>query len=462
VGAGGAPDRADHVGTGGAPGRAGHAPAGGGPDSANPTGAGGAPDSAGHAGRRLPRVGPLASTYVTILGLSATEGLIGGIVSPFLADQGYVPAAIGFLVALEGVVSLLSRLPSGLIYRGRRATTLLRGALAAQVLVAAAYPFATGLLAFGLARAVQGLAFGLGTTVNFAAFMDSLPARQEGGSTAMSGVGVYLAFVSAGFVIGNFLSGFAVDRLGYGAAFGLAALFSLVALPFAVAPPRRAAPPGALAAPRPATPAPPRWPRRGRLPAGASSYLAPDVLAMVLLAFIMLVLYTVVGTFFPLFALGVGLSLSQVGIVRGLQSLANTLTRPFTGELSRRLGYRRVGHVGLLITVLLTSALPLFPHFETYVVVFLLLGLVRGAALVSNSMMAVDLATQRGLSRGVISGVLNAGQDLGGIAGPILGGLLAGPFGVAAALHALPLAVYALYVVVVGGLYLRPRAAARR
>ena len=37
---------------------------------------------------------------------------------------------------------------------------------------------------------------------------------------------------------------------------------------------------------------------------------------MVLLSFIMLVLYTVVGTFFPLYALGVGLSLSQVGIVR--------------------------------------------------------------------------------------------------------------------------------------------------
>jgi MFS family permease len=535
VGAGGAPDDAGQPGAGGALHGAGQ-PGPGGADGAGRPGAGasdvaehpgdaggaagagqprtGVPDGAGHRARRRLGLGPLASTYVTIVGLNATEGLIGGIVAPFLADQGYLPAAIGVLVAVEGVVSLLSRLPSGLLYRGRRATGLLRGALAALILVSAVFPFATAPLAFGLARAVQGVAFGLGTTVNFAAFMDLLPARQEGEGTALRGVGVYLAFVSAGFVIGNFLSGFAVDWLGYQSAFWLAGLFSLVVLPLAVAPPRRAAPPGTHPAPVAASPAAaagppdrapaaapivppatasaapvtlpmpvtasptvppaalggapaaarplPRPPAPGRLSRAAALYLEPDVLAMVLLAFIMLVLYTLVGTFFPLYALGVGLALSQVGIVRGLQSLSNTVTRPFTGELSRRLGYRRVGHVGLLVTVLLTSALPLFPHFETYLVVFLLLGLVRGAVMVSNSMMAVDLAAQRSLNRGMVSGLLNAGQDLGSIAGPIVGGLVAGPFGVAAALHALPLAVYAVYLAVLGGLYLRSRSAARQ
>ena len=54
------------------------------------------------------------------------------------------------------------------------------------------------------------------------------------------------------------------------------------------------------------------------------------------------------------------------------------------------------------------------------------------------------------------------GGDPDGVAGPIVGGLVAGPFGVAAALHALPLAVYAVYVLVLGGLYLRPLLAARR
>ena len=57
--------------------------------------------------------------------------------------------------------------------------------------------------------------------------MDLLPARTEGGGTALRGVGVYLAFVSAGFVIGNFLSGFAVDWLDYQAAFWLTGLFSV-------------------------------------------------------------------------------------------------------------------------------------------------------------------------------------------------------------------------------------------
>jgi hypothetical protein len=55
----------------------------------------------------------------------------------------------------------------------------------------------------------------------------------------------------------------------------------------------------------------------------------------------------------------------------------------------------------------------------------------------------------------MVSGLLNAGQDLGSIAGPIVGGLVAGPLGVAAALHALPLAVYAAYLAVLGTLYLR-------
>src|SRR5206468_2286046 len=123
----------------------------------------------------------------------------------------------------------------------------------------------------------------------------------------------------------------------------------------------------------------------------------------------------------------------------------------------RRLGYRRVGHVGLLASVLLSAALPSLSGFETYLVVFLLLGLVRGAVMVSNSMMAVDLTAQRGLGRGVVSGLLNAGQDLGVIVGPVAGGLAAGPLGIATALQTLPLAVYGTYLALLAALRLLAR-----
>jgi len=394
---------------------------------------------------RLP-VGRLLCAYGTIIAFNACDGLSSSLVSPFLDAAGFLPTAIGALVAAQGVASLGSRLPAGALYHARRARVLTWLALLAQAGAVAAYPLAADALQFGAARVVAGLALGLGTTVNFALFTELLPPT---GAGRLRAVGVYLGCQSAGYAIGNFLSGVAADALGYAPAFWLAAAFPLLALPLPQTPPAPPAESGGAApksvvAMRPA----PAWPARLR------AYREPELGLMIALAFSMLFLYNLVNTFFPLFALGIGLSLSQVGVFRGLQSLANAITRPFTGELARQLGYRRMGHLGLAASVALTAALPWFQLFEVYVGVFLLLGLTRGAALVSNSLSAVELVERRGLPRGIVAGLLNAAQDGGNIAGPVVGGLVVASLGVGTTLHLLPLAMGVLYLVAVVGVAL--------
>jgi MFS family permease len=339
---------------------------------------------------------------------------------------------IGVLVASGALAALASRVPAGLVYRGRRARALLVGSMALGMVAAALLPHAHGPLAFAALRSLGGFCYGVATTVNLARFIDAIPTGRD----RASAMGYFSAALAVGFMIGNGLGGFSGELLGYPWAFTIAAGNYLVgALVAATLPPPR------LGAPRPR-----------RAPAPSASRWAPlrvlgqpGVLRVTLAAFLLAFMQSISGAFMPLYGLSVGLALSEVGIIRTMTALANAVTRSLGGYVTGKLGRTRVMHVGLSLQAVGLVLLASFDFFWALFFVMFWVATCRAIVLVANTIALTEDVDEARVSRGVASGLFNASSDLGQVIAPALGGAVASLFGLGTMFRVLPPLVLALY-----------------
>jgi MFS family permease len=387
--------------------------------------------------------------FLAVVLINAGDGVANTLVPLYLDARGYAVEAIGLIVAVYGITSLVSRLPSGMLYRRRRARRLMYAALALQALSTALYAVPGPVLWFGIVRAFQGFAVGMSTTVNMALFMDLL-APGENRHRHLAG---YASALSAGYTVGGLGGGLLGYWLDYGPAFLCAAMFPLFAALCITSPPRAAL--SAIAA-RPARPAGPRS-ARARLQSAWAALSHPEVAAVSLVAFFLGVFHFLGQTFVPLYAQNIGLNLAEIGIIRGAHSLTNTLARPFCGELTRWVGYRRVAVVGMVALTVSLALTPFQGGLIGLTAVFVLIGLVRAAVLVANTVSVADVQEST-VSRGVAVGIYNAARDLGSVVGPILGGFIAAVVGLRAFFIVGPPLVLVVYLLLT---WLTGRAAAR-
>src|SRR6185369_2175201 len=145
--------------------------------------------------------------------------------------------------------------------------------------------------------------------VNLAIFTDSLPP----GAARQRGLGYYTAGIAVGYSLGAYLVGVGADAVGINAAFGLAVGFGLLAL--VGVPWRGGAPHGA------ARDEPFRW----------RALRQPHLLAVMLICFALFVAFSHWQAYLPLYALAVGLTLSDVGVIRGAFGLCQVAARPAGG-----------------------------------------------------------------------------------------------------------------------------------
>lgn len=349
--------------------------------------------------------------YLVIVATSAQGAVLSSLVPPLLAERGYAVAAIGFLVAAQPVAALLSRLPGGLLYAPRRARWLLLVTLLATVVASLLHPLAASVPALVAVRLLAGAAYGLATTVNLALFTEQVPAGREG----QQALGWYSACFAVGFSLGAFAAGFAADLIGAGPAFGVGAALGLVSL---LGVPRGV--PSAAGAAR--RPPPLRW----------RAALHPRLLAVLVICFLLFVQFSFWNAYLPLYALAIGLTLGEVGLIRGAFGLCQIVARPASGAVVGRIGPERLTAIGVVVQSAALFAVPLLAGFGPQLVLFLIMGTTRALAVVANSVELVASADQARVPRGVMSGLYNTAQDLGQLCGPALGGLLAASIGLSA------------------------------
>nr|NIO70905.1 MFS transporter [Anaerolineae bacterium] len=157
-------------------------------------------------------------------------------------------------------------------------------------------------------------------------------------------------------------------------------------------------------------------------------------------------LFGTTNAFFPLYGLGVGLSLTIIGLLRSVRSFCASVVRPLSGLVFKVVSFRQVSHGGLIIGAAAVFALTSTRWVPVFAVLFAFMGLSRGLTRSATATMVAENREEgedQGL--GVASGVYNAGLDLGSIAGPVVGGVLASAMGIGSMFRVVPLMVLLTY-----------------
>jgi predicted MFS family arabinose efflux permease len=136
------------------------------------------------------------------------------------------------------------------------------------------------------------------------------------------------------------------------------------------------------------------------------------------------------GVFISLYGLAVGMSLTQIGVIRAGYAGVNAVTRPISGHVVNKVGHRGLSYLGLPLQSAILMLIPLFTGFGTIFVVYIASGLMRAIVIVANAVGLVQDVPETKVQRGLASGVYNAAGDLGNILGPSIGGLIAQAGGV--------------------------------
>jgi MFS family permease len=361
------------------------------------------------------------------------------ILSPFLQNLHFPMAMIGTLIALSPVLSLVSRVPTGMVYKQNRARMLITAAIAIMGVCSFLYSVAKTALTFALVHGMNGFAYGAATTLYMAFYVDSL-SPDENRSHAM---GYYVGSLAVGYSTGNFLAGYVADRFGYDVAFYVAASLSLVGLALI----------GLIGGtPRPM--AKQKSARRARVEFRDSlkAVFEPNMAEVVIVAVCLNFLNQVGGVFLPLYGLAIGLTLTQLGLIRAIYTLCNAVTRPLSGFIVTRFGHRRLSYGGVSLQSILMMLVPLCTGFGSVLAVSTSTGFMRAVAVVSNAVGLVEDVDETRVQRGVASGIYNAAGDLGNILGPGAGGLIASLTGVAGLFVVAPLGSIVLFFAAIRGL----------
>jgi MFS family permease len=353
--------------------------------------------------------GALVPLYVASAILTLGEGSFALLVPPYMHLRHLSPVVIGGAVSAYGLVSLATRLPAGAAYRSHRAWSLIAGgcvvsSLAFALITRTGNPVVlTGLVA------LDGAGFALATTANMAALIERRPAGADAGSI----MGWYTGSLGAGYALAGFVGGRLGDVLGPGDAILILALVPLVAGGLLSVVVRATSPARPEGGPEPVRVS---WWRQLR-------YVQPLVwLAFFVTLYINLV-SGVVLTFFPIYGLAIGLSLTQIGALQGIHGAAAAAVRFLSGVVFRWVRYQRTLSAMVVVSGLSVAAIAGVKAFAILAFAWALLGVTRGLLRVSSAALVMDEAGERDSTRGSAAGVYLAGLDLGKVLGPLAGGV---------------------------------------
>jgi len=310
-------------------------------------------------------------------------------------------------------------LPVGIVYSRTRARMLVSFAVLAMGVTNFCYSAAVDSWSFALVHCLNGFAYSAVTTLYMAFYVDSL-GPDENRNHAM---GYYVGSLALGYSTGNFFGGLVADHWGYQWTFQLGALLSVVSVALL----------WLLQSPRGTGASQAQVPEKAKLNCKDSlrALLEPDLATVVLVALFLNLLHQMGGVFISLYGLAVGMSLTQIGVIRAGYAGINAVTRPISGHVVNKVGHRGLSYLGLPLQSAILMLIPLFTGFGAIFVVYIASGLMRAIVIVANAVGLVQDVPESKVQRGLASGVYNAAGDLGNILGPSIGGLIAQAAGLA-------------------------------
>ena len=349
----------------------------------------------------------------------------------FAAYLGATEVDIGFIAAASTVVGILISLPAGVLSDlwGRRRVILL--AMAVFASAPFLYLLVTGVWGLVAVRVYHGLATAIFGPVALALVADLFSkerGEKMGWYSSATLVGRSAAPLAGGVILGVFTLG---ALIGYQAVYLVCGVGGVLALLLALRLPAR---------PDPAPAGPTlgeKWQETRR---GLREVLSHR--GILFTSFTEAAQYLAFGTmetFLPLYALRLGLSAFEIGLLLGLKVVVVTLTKPVMGRFSDRHGRRPQIVAGLLIGAAGLILVPFASSFWTLLPISLAFGLSMATVTASTAALVSDLA--RTGSYGAALGTMSTIMDIGHASGPVLSGLLIGAYGYKVGFPAIGLAL---------------------
>lgn len=334
------------------------------------------------------------------------------ILAPYAQVLGASLSLIGLILAAYGFTQFVLRIPLGLwADRHGRLRPFIQGGFLLALVSGLGLALATGAGALLLFRGVAGAAAAswVAFTVLFAGYF---PAGDAGRA-----MGVAVGVSGLAQILSTAVGGLLAERWGWVAPFYagvlLAGAGAVVAAGLPEVPQRRS---GALSLREALAP----LARRGLL------------LASGLAAVGMFTTFVTVYGFTPVYAVGLGVSKAELGVLTTVSILTYTAASFLAGGvLTRTLGHRVLVTAGLAVAALATAVIPAITDFTLLVLSQAVGGVGRGA--VFPVLMALSLQDAGAGERATAMGAFQALYAIGMTGGPALAGFLADAFGLGGA-----------------------------
>jgi DHA1 family multidrug resistance protein-like MFS transporter len=349
------------------------------------------------------------AVFVVVLGFS----LVVPFFPSYAMNLGASYTMLGFIVSIYGAVQLVTQIPIGrLSDRMGRKKMLLLGLITFSFLPPL-YIYADNAYSLLFIRALGGVGASLVWPIAMALIVDQSRSQSRGAA-----MGLYNAAFFSALALGPFIGGVLFDQMGFEAPFYFWALLgtaSVVIVYLKVEEPIKTEVQIGL------------LPQKGREPLIASGY------RNTFLACCSVVLWSgVVGgfnfTMLPVYAAGLGLSTTDVGLIYLVYGGSTALSNIYFGRLADR-GRRRLLIFTGCLAGLISFALLL--GAETMVQVSILFaGMGLGLGMGGPAAAAIIADTTCTSRRGEIYGIFNTARMSGVVVGPLIAGLTAELHGV--------------------------------
>ena len=339
----------------------------------------------------------------------------------FAAYLGASEVEIGFIAAASTVVGILVSLPAGALSDlwGRRRVILL--AMAVFASAPFFYLFVNDVWGFVAVRVYHGLATAIFGPVALALVADLFSAERGekmGWYSSATLVGRSVAPFAGGTILGAFTLG---ALIGYRVVYLVCGIGGVLALLLSLRLPVQ--PGGADGGPAPA--AGRKW---QEVKQGLREVLShAGILFTSAAEAVQYFAFGAMETFMPLYALRIGLSAYEIGLLLGLKIVVITFTKPVMGRFSDRHGRRGQIVVGMLFGAVGLALLPFTGSFWTLLPISLAFGLSMATVTASTAALVSDLAKSG--SYGSALGTMSTIMDVGHASGPVVAGLLIGAYG---------------------------------
>lgn len=330
--------------------------------------------------------------------------------APFAESLGAGPVAVGWVIAASTLTGVCLKLPMGALSDVISRKKLMTVGILAFALPPFVYPLVTNLEVLTLVRVIHGLATAVFTPLVLATVAAMYPMNRG------AALGWFTSAAQSGALIGPMLGGWLVDTSGFSHTFVVAGGFGLLALALY----------GVILYLQPEVSVTTSGEKRTMMRdvmAGLKAVTGhAQMLATSLAEAAKMMANGTLMAFLPLYGLSIGLSLTEGGMLFGIQGLTSFLSKPVMGRVSDQVGRRPLITVGLVLCGATIMAMPSVSHFTG--LLLLAAGFGFGEAVVTSSSAALiaDLAKDKNVGAGM--GLRGTIMDMGHAGGPIIAGVL--------------------------------------